>query len=240
MGLDDVRFHALSVLIAAALSACGGSGSDPGMSGAGGAGPSISFGEERSGEGTYYTFADGSGACSFDPSPNDLMIAALNFPDWSTSAWCGACADVQGPSGSVRIRIVDQCPECQSGDLDFSPQAFAALADPSLGRVPITWKFVACDVTGPVRYRYKDGANQWWTAVQIQNSRLPVTKLEWSVDGASWNPTVKTDYNYFLDDQGFGPDPVKVRITAVDGQSLTDDLPVVQELLVVAGASQFQ
>ena len=103
------------------------------------------------------------------------------------------------------------------------------------------WQFTACDVTGPVSYKYKDGANEWWTAVQVRNHRLPVTSLEWSSDdGATWNPTERQDYNYFLADSGFGADPVKVRITAVDGQTLVDDLPAVQAEAVFQGAAQFR
>ena len=210
---------------------------NPGSSG-GAPVTTVTFGAQRQGEGTYYA-ATGDGACMFGPSPNDMDVAALNQPDWAGSGYCGACADVTGPKGSVRIRIVDLCPECQSGDLDFSQQAFAKIAEVAAGRVAITWTFVACDVSGPVNYRYKDGSNQWWTAVQVFNSRLPVTKLEYSSDGSSWNPTARQDYNYFLAESGFGPNPVQVRITAIDGQTLTDQLPAVQELLVTPGHAQF-
>jgi expansin (peptidoglycan-binding protein) len=197
------------------------------------------FGEMLTGEATYYDFADGSGACSFDPSPEDMNVAALNSQDWWGSGWCGACADVEGPNGSVLVRIVDLCPECPSGHLDLSPQAFDQIAERSAGRVPITWHLEPCIVDGPVRYRYKDGANQWWTAVQVLNHRLPIRSLEWSADGSSWNPTERQSYNYFLDSNGFGPDPVRVRITAVSGQTLEDELPTVQEYLVVDGHAQF-
>jgi expansin (peptidoglycan-binding protein) len=47
----------------------------------------------------------------FDPSPDDMNVAALSSQQWDGSAWCGACAEVTGPSGSVRVRIVDLCPE---------------------------------------------------------------------------------------------------------------------------------
>jgi expansin len=204
-----------------------------------GGGLHIELGETFEGEGTYYDFADGSGACSFDPSPEDMNVAALNSRQWAGSAWCGACADVTGPNGSVRVRIVDLCPECPHGNLDFSPEAFDQIADRAAGRVEISWQFVACDVSGPIVYKYKDGANQWWTAVQIRNHRLPVTALEWSPDGDEWHTTTRTDYNYFLDDSGFGPSPVQVRVTAVDGQVLEDSLPAVQEMLEVQGKSQF-
>ena len=33
------------------------------------------------------------------------------------------------------------------------------------------------------------------------------------------------DYNYFVVDSGVGPDPFYVRITAIDGQTLVDQLP---------------
>jgi expansin len=201
-------------------------------------GPPVSLGDVRTGDGTYYD-ATGGGACLFDPSPGDLMIAALNAPDWAGSNWCGACADVTGPKGTVRIRIVDQCPECKSGDLDLSPDAFSKLDALEKGRISISWRFVACDVSGPVRYRFKEGANPYWTAIQIRNSRLPVTKLEWSKDGASFKAMNRADYNYFLDESGVGPDPFHVRATAIDGQVLDDLLPTVQEGQVVDGKAQF-
>jgi expansin (peptidoglycan-binding protein) len=201
---------------------------------------SVVLGAQHQGQATYYTTANGDGACSFGASPNDLNVAALNAPDYSTAAYCGACADVVGPSGTVRVRIVDKCPECPSGNLDLSPQAFAKIAALELGRVPITWNLVACDVTGPVNYRYKDGANAWWTAVQVANHRLPIAKFEWSADGTTFKEIPRTDYNYFLDESGFGSAPVTVRITASDGQTLTDSLPAVKEYLVVEGHEQFQ
>lgn len=200
--------------------------------------PSVTIGEQREGEATYYG-ATGDGACMLGPSPDDLDVAAVNQPDWSGSSLCGACADVNGPKGKVSIRIVDLCPECKTGDLDMSPQAFDVIADHAAGRVPITWKLVSCDVSGPVRYKYKDGANAWWTAVQVQNHRLPVVRMEFAKSGNTYESMSRTDYNYFLTETGFGTGPVRVRVTAIDGQVLEDDLPQVQELLTVEGNGQF-
>jgi hypothetical protein len=47
-------------------------------------------------------------------------------------------------------------------------------------------------------------------------------------------------YYDFADENGFGPDPVRVRVIAVDGQTLEDDLPAVQEELVVEGHAQLE
>ena len=197
------------------------------------------FGEVHSGDGTFYTFADGTGACSYDKT-TDIHIAALNVSDWDGSAWCGACADVTAVNGTqVRVRIVDECPDCAPGQLDFHPDAFALLAPKEQGRVAITWNFVACDAQGPVSYKYKDGSNPYWTAVQVRNSRFPIAKLESSKDGSTWAEAARQDYNYFLNGSGFGSGTTQVRITAESGDTLIDTLPAVQENLIVTGQAQF-
>jgi expansin (peptidoglycan-binding protein) len=198
------------------------------------------FGEQHSGDGTFYTFADGTGACLYDKT-SDFHIAALNAVDWAGSAWCGACADVTGPNGnSVRVRIVDECGDCAKGQLDFHPDAFALLAPKEQGRIAISWTFVACDAQGPVKYKYKDGSNPFWTAVQVRNSRFPIAKLESSKDGASWVEAQRQNYNYFLNGGGFGAGSTQVRVTAQNGMTLVDTLPEVKDSLEVTGQAQFQ
>lgn len=204
----------------------------------GGPGETEAFGETVAGIATYYA-ATGEGACLFDASPESLLVAAINAEEWDGSAWCGACVDVHGPSGDVRVRIVDLCPECEAGHLDLSPEAFEQVAAIELGRVDITWEMVECGIDGPISYRYKDGANQWWTAVQVLDHRLPVESMEYSKDGASFLPMMRMDYNYFLTESGFGEEETVVRVTAIDGQTLTDTLPPVEEYLITEGQAQF-
>jgi expansin len=137
------------------------------------------------------------------------------------------------------VRIVDLCPECEVGHLDLSQQAFAQIADVSAGRVPITWQVVACDVTGNISYELKDGSSQYWTAIQVRNSRLPIASLEWQENGA-WTEIQRADYNYFVVASGVGPASYQVRVTASDGQTLEDTLPPVQPSSTVQGSGQFQ
>jgi len=177
--------------------------------------------QDRSGEATYYTFADGSGACSFDPTPNDLMVGAMNQVDYLGSEACGACAEVNGPNGVVQIRIVDLCPECPQGNIDLSPQAFEAIADLTAGRVPITWHYVSCPYTSPIRYHFKDGSNQWWTAVQLRNHVNRVARLEVG-DGTTFSAVARLDYNYFVAETGLGPGPYTFRVTDVHGHTVED------------------
>lgn len=178
--------------------------------------------EQVTGIATYYD-ATGDGSCSFGTS-SDLDVAAFDFPDFAKSASCGTCIAVNGPKGAVIIRIVDSCPGCDNHHLDLSESAFAKIADKKDGRVPITYQTVACKVSGSMSYQFKDGSHEFWTAIQIRNHRLPVAKVEAKKNGA-WEELKRTDYNYFLDDQGIKDDPIAIRITAADGQVVIDSMP---------------
>ena len=176
----------------------------------------------HTGEATYYTFADGTGNCGFDASPDDLMIGAMNHTDYAGSAVCGACVQLIGPNATITIRIVDQCPECPAGNIDLSPQAFERIAELAAGRVPITWQYVSCALSGPIRYHFKEGSNQWWTAVQIRNHANRVATVEYLDEGGAWHDVPRVDYNFFVAESGMGPGPYSLRVTDVYGNALED------------------
>jgi expansin (peptidoglycan-binding protein) len=188
------------------------------------------------GSGTYYA-ADGTGNCSFDATPNDLMVAAMNAADYSNAAWCGACLDVTGPNGEAVVRVVDQCPGCAHGDLDLSQSAFAAIAPLSAGRVAISWHEVACPETGPIAYRFKEGSNPYWTAIQVRDHRYPISKLE-AQTGASWTELPRADYNYFIAATGLGGGPFALRVSDQRGHVLSDTAIALGDGVVRPGAAQ--
>ncbi|MBK6918136.1 MAG: hypothetical protein IPH07_12110 [Deltaproteobacteria bacterium] len=192
----------------------------------------------RSGEATYYDFADGSGNCGFPATPDDPLVAAMNHVDYAGSSACGTCVRVQGPDGSVDVRIVDQCPECPAGDIDLSPGAFERIAPLTAGRVAITWQVIPCAVEGPVVYHFKDGSNPWWTAVQLRNHRHGIARFEFSQAGA-WVEVPRLDYNYFVQDSGMGEGPLDLRITDVHGVVLEDHAIALVADADVPGAAQF-
>jgi expansin len=175
---------------------------------------------QQDGVATFYD-ATGAGNCSFDASPQDLRVAAMNAPQWAGSAVCGMCVRVEGPRGGVTVRIVDKCPDCLTGQLDLSREAFAAIADLADGRVPVRWQPVSCEVQGFVVYRFKEGSSQFWTALQVRNTRVPVRSLEVQ-QGAAWVNVAREDFNFFVQPSGLGPGPYTLRITGSDGQQLTE------------------
>ena len=198
----------------------------------------IPFGPIHSGEGTYYD-ATGAGNCGFPATPDDLMVAALNTADYANAAYCGAYVQVNGPDGAVIVRIVDSCPTCALGDVDLSLEAFAHIADPVAGRVPITWQLVSYPLAGPIVYHFKDGSNQWWTAVQIRNHRGPIVSVEWLDGGGVYHAIPRTSYNYFVANNGLGPGPYTFRVTDYFGNTLVDsNIPHIENG-DVPGSGQF-
>jgi expansin (peptidoglycan-binding protein) len=167
------------------------------------------------------------------------MVTALNAEEYDTAALCGAYVEVTGPKGTITVRIVDLCPECKAGHLDLSAEAFALIAEPIDGRVPISWRLVSPALSGPIAYHFKDGSNQWWTAVQIRNHRNPVAKVEY-YDGTEWVAVERTDYNYFVrPNPGMGPGPYQFRVTDSYGNVLVDSgIPHVEKG-TLNGSAQF-
>lgn len=179
-------------------------------------------GVEYQGQSTYYA-ADGSGACSFPATPDDLHVVALNSEDFVASAACGACIEVDGPDGSVRARVVDRCPGCGAADIDLSAEAFAQIATLEQGRVEVSWRFVPCPVEGALKYHFKEGSNQWWTAVQVRNHRYPVASVEIKAGDGDYKMATRSAYNYFIvDEGGMGVGPYDFRVTDVMGYVVED------------------
>jgi expansin (peptidoglycan-binding protein) len=194
------------------------------------------------GHATFYD-ATGGGACSFDKTPNDLNVTAMDLPEFDGSNACGTCLQVKGPNGTVTVRVVDSCPGCadKSVNLDLSASAFAKIADPKTGKIDMTYAQVPCVVSGNIQYHFKDGSSKYWTAIQIRNHRMPISKLEYQNSGA-YVDIPRLDYNYFVVDKGVGDQPngLTVRVTSTDGQTIEDTLPgTITANATVSGKAQF-
>ncbi|WP_335755368.1 expansin EXLX1 family cellulose-binding protein [Streptomyces katrae] len=178
--------------------------------------PSVSY----QGVATSYAAGDGNGACLYGPS-GDLMIAAMNHTDYESAKACGAYVRVRAANGnSITVRIVNECPlPCAPGQLDLSQQAFAKLADPSLGRIPITWTLLSPAAPDTLSIRYKTGSSRSWCGVQAIGHRNPVAVLELRT-ASGWRKLPRTDYNYFLSADGSGCGGA-IRVTDLYGEQLT-------------------
>ncbi|MET1073433.1 MAG: expansin EXLX1 family cellulose-binding protein [Umezawaea sp.] len=193
----------------------------------------IQPGVPRDGVATFYD-SDGGGACSYDPGP-DPLTAAMNRSDYENSQACGAHLLVRTAGGAtVTVRITNLCPECRAGQLDLSAEAFALLAAPNAGEIPVTWTLVSPPVSKDVSLRYKSGSSRYWCGIQVIDHRNPVVLLEVE-SGGRWVPLARTEYNYFLSEDGSGCGGA-VAVTDIHGERLVvDPLPVQPDVVQATG-----
>ncbi|WP_217546705.1 expansin EXLX1 family cellulose-binding protein [Streptomyces sp. GbtcB6] len=177
-------------------------------------------GTSYQGVATSYDVGNGGGACSYGPT-SDVMTAAMNTADYETAKACGAYVSVRAASGtSITVRITNECPApCAVGQLDLSRQAFAKLAPLSAGRIAITWSLLSPATSDTVSIRYKTGSTQYWCGIQAIGHRNPLARLEVRTS-AGWLALTRTDYNYFLSEQGTGCG-AEIRLTDIYGEQLT-------------------
>ena len=176
-----------------------------------------------SGEGTFYDGVAGSssGNCSLPVAQGDFLHCALNNINYDGSNACGACITVTGPKGSVTLQVVDRCPECASGDVDMTEEAFSQIADVIDGRVPITWQYTTCEsnITNDIKVVFKEGSSEFWTAIQFRNTTHAVATMEYLTDNNSWVSVDRELFNFFIATEGISS-PMNLRVTSVLGEQV--------------------
>ncbi|HST65409.1 MAG TPA: expansin EXLX1 family cellulose-binding protein, partial [Mycobacteriales bacterium] len=137
----------------------------------------------RSGRATFYTLA-GLPNCGYAAAAASGTYVALSPADFGGSAACGTVLDVTGPKGTVRVTVSDLCPECEAGHLDLAAPAFARIADPVAGIVPVTFRRVLDPPTGPIAVRVKEGSSQYWLALLPIGTGNPLASVAVRIGGA--------------------------------------------------------
>ncbi|MEH0818630.1 MULTISPECIES: expansin EXLX1 family cellulose-binding protein [unclassified Micromonospora] len=175
------------------------------------------------GKATFYDSKGAGGNCSLPSAPANRLYVALGPSEYAAGAACGGFLDVTGPRGTVRVLVMDQCPECAPGHLDLSREAFAEIADPVQGIVGISYRAVVDPpLPGPLTFRMKEGSSQWWFAVLVGDHGNPLRSVEVRRgDSGAWRAAVRQDYNYWMIDSGAGPGPYAIRVTDVYGHRAT-------------------
>lgn len=177
-------------------------------------------GTTHSGKATHFDGSNG-GNCSFGPPSTDLYVA-LGPSEYSAGAACGGYLDVTGPKGTARVKVVDKCPECAQGHLDLSRAAFARIGNLNDGIIRITYQGVRDpQVPGPIQMRVKDGASAFWLAILADNVGAPLAKVELRTASGGWFALARTDFNYWIDEDGAGAGPYGFRLTDVYGRQAT-------------------
>ena len=171
----------------------------------------------------------------------------MNFARYGKSSDCGACLQVQGPSGSATFIVVDECPNsgadplCMSMEhLDMAPQGFQAIG--GNGRIDsLSWKYVPCPVmTNMVEVAAQSNSNNFFATVGIRKHRYRIKTVELVTNnGMTRTNLVRRDDNYFIidsttptDTSGMALGPYRLRITDIYGHWIEN------KVMLTAGGKQ--
>lgn len=196
----------------------------------------------------WFARGDGTpaqGSCGYPPIRN-LMATAISHTQFGSSDdrarfdsayWCGACAEVVGRSGRrIRVEIIDQCAGCEGDHLDIAAGAdapFSMMEDPTFGGTcppngeqPVDWKIVPCETCGGLVVHYVEGFNAGTPSLQLSNHRLPVVRFEIKHLGA-WVEVRRESHNeYYPPRDGEDALPLEIRVTDIEGATITGSFPV--------------
>ncbi|KAH9969266.1 RlpA-like double-psi beta-barrel-protein domain-containing protein-containing protein [Lactifluus volemus] len=87
----------------------------------------------------------GLGACGITNKDSDHIVAVSHSVFDVYPGYTGANPNdnpICDQGKSVIVTVTDRCVSCDMTDLDFSPSVFRELADPSVGRIGVTWSWV--------------------------------------------------------------------------------------------------
>lgn len=183
------------------------------------------------GEGTQYGGVAGSngGNCGLWVDDGDFYHCALNHAQYDSSMACGACIHAYGPLGDITVKVVDRCPECKPGDIDFSTDAFVKVATLEAGRVPIKWQFVPCPLEREkqknIQVFYDAGTSPYYFKALFSNHYVGLQKVEYLNADNEWVDIHREMYNYFvalggIDSDKTGVGPYTFRLTSWTGEQV--------------------
>lgn len=174
-----------------------------------------------SGTATHYVL-QGLPNCSYPSPPADGLFVAMPPDEFAGAAGCGGYLEVHGPDGSVRVEVIDQCPDCAAGHIDLSETAFSAIAPLSAGLVSVTYQHLASPpLPAPLSLRVKEGSSQYWLALLAMNTGNPLASVQVEDGSGGWHDLSRASYNYWIASSGAGTGPFTVRLTDTAGHVAT-------------------
>jgi len=172
------------------------------------------------------------------------LLAGLNTQHIDGGRLCDACVRIQAANGKSVIARVVTYGITGPNDIDVSAEVCAALAgtaDCNVFPRNMTWQLAECPMSGPIQYEFQTQANVYWTSFWVRNERMPLSKVEVkSQNHTSWTALSWGTDGTLTDSSGFGSGPFSVRLTATDGQQITDTFPSFNAGDLLTSSGQFQ
>jgi hypothetical protein len=170
------------------------------------------------------------------------LLAGLALGFNGDGSLCDACILVTTAKGkSVIARVITTGETRGPNDIDLSQKAFDVINEGEYPR-SMTWQLVKCPVTSDkLQYQFQTEANPYWTSLWVRNGRLPIRSVEVkSANHAQFAPLKRGGDGTLTDDAGFGEGSFTLRVTAFDGQVITDTFDKFIPGGVLTSSSQFE
>jgi expansin (peptidoglycan-binding protein) len=162
------------------------------------------------------------GNCSYPGPPANQLFVALPAKEYDGAAPCGGYLEVKGPHGSVRVEVIDQCPECKAGHIDLSERAFAELAPLKAGIIPVSYHTIANPpLPAPLAFEVKNGSSRYWLALFVMNTGNAIASVQLETGAGHWMKLAHVNWNGWIAQQGAGPGPFTIRLTDTRGHRVT-------------------
>ncbi len=154
---------------------------------------------------------------------------------------CDACILITTAKGkSVVARVGTYGGGQAEGDLDVRPGVGGANHQGEFPRRQ-TWHFTRCPEAGPLKYEFQTEANPYWTSLWVRNPRVPLVKAEVKAAGdPDFVPLARAGDGTLTDASGFGEGAFTLRLTGMDDQVITDELPGFEPGSLVESQQQFE
>lgn len=154
---------------------------------------------------------------------------------------CDACILIETARGkSIVARVVTYGVQQEAGDIDVSPSVYDAIHEGEYPR-SMSWSFARCPDVGGLKYEFHEDAHEYWTSLWVRDPRVPLMKAEVKrAAEKSFTELQRSGDGTLVDTSGFGKGSFTLRLTALDGQVLTDELPGFKGGQLVRSSKQFE
>jgi expansin (peptidoglycan-binding protein) len=100
---------------------------------------------------------------------------------------------------------------------------------------------VKCPSSDKLQYQFQTEANPYWTSLWVRNGRLPIRTVEVkSANHPAFVALKRGTDGTLTDDSGFGDGAFTLKVTALDGQVITDTYDRFTAGAVLTSAAQFE
>jgi hypothetical protein len=211
-------------------------------------GPPVTLGESHAGEyhlgpvelnGTWWN----SCAPYADEVEDTLgeMLVGVGLQFNGDGQLCDACIFITTDLGkTIEARVITTGQTNGPNDIDLSPAAYDAIHQNEYPR-KMSWQVAKCSSTQKIKYQFQEEAHQDWSSFWVRNVRLPLSKVEVkSARHASFTELDRAGDGTYTDNGGFGPGSFTLRLTAIDGQQMSDTFPKFDSGEVLSSAGNFK